>query len=96
VALVLESEAFHEDCLRAKIIVSPLYAPRSCAAAIVVDRAKLAQTGAVTLAFDGEAVKWRTARAPGEDRPWSPAPKPRAAAAPLVVQEEPLDEPLPE
>ncbi len=78
VALVLESEAFHQDCARAKIVVSPLYAPRSCAAPIVLDRAKLAETGAVTLAFDGERIDWRAARAPGEDRPWSKAPKLRA------------------
>ena len=31
VALVLEAEAFHEDCARAKIVISPLYAPRACA-----------------------------------------------------------------
>jgi competence protein ComEC len=78
VALVLEAEAFHEDCSRARIVISPLYAPRSCKAPIVLDRAKLAETGAVTLRFDGEAVTWRTARAPGEDRPWSRAPRRRA------------------
>jgi competence protein ComEC len=77
VALVLEAEAFHEDCARATIIISPLTAPRACAAPIVLDRAKLAETGAVTLRFDGNVVKWRTARAPGENRPWSRTPPPR-------------------
>jgi competence protein ComEC len=77
VALVLEAEAFHEDCARAKIVISSLFAPRACAAPIVLDRAKLSETGAVTLRFDGDAVIWRTARAPGEDRPWSRAPKRR-------------------
>ena len=92
-ALVLESEAFHEDCARAKIIVSPLYAPRSCAAPIVLDRARLAETGAVTLAFAGDAVKWRTARAPGEDRPWSRAP--RLRAAPVRAGETPKSDRVP-
>ncbi|WP_104508176.1 ComEC/Rec2 family competence protein, partial [Rhodoblastus sphagnicola] len=92
VALVLETEAFHEDCARAKIIISPLYAPRSCAAPIVLDRAKLAQTGAVTLRFEGESVRWRKARAPGEDRPWSRAPKPRGGAAPKQGQDESADD----
>ena len=77
VALVLEAEAFHEDCARAKIVISPLYAPESCAAPDLLDRARLAQTGAVTLRFDGETIRWRTARAAGEDRPWSHPPKPR-------------------
>jgi competence protein ComEC len=47
-----------------------------CAANIVIDREKLKQTGALTLAFakDG-AVQMRAARAADEDRPWSPAPK---------------------
>jgi competence protein ComEC len=42
----------------------------------VIDREKLKQTGAVTLSFkkDGR-VEMRAARAPDEDRPWSPAPK---------------------
>jgi len=79
VALVLEAEAFHEDCARAKIVISPLHAPGWCAAPLVIDRGKLAETGAVALRFDGESVIWRTARAPGEDRPWSRAPAPRRA-----------------
>ena len=58
-------------------MISPLYAPRACAAPIVLDRAKLGETGAVTLRFDGDAIIWRTARAPGEDRPWSRAPQRR-------------------
>ncbi len=71
------------------IFVTPRFAPLGCAANIVIDRAKLKQTGAVTLSFtkDG-AAQMRAARAADEDRPWSPAPKrgwgrgvPLAAAA---------------
>jgi competence protein ComEC len=84
VALVLDTPAFAEDCTRADIIVTPRFAPLGCAAAIVIDREKLKQTGALTLAFakDG-VVQMRAARAADEDRPWSPAPK-RGRAPPLV------------
>jgi competence protein ComEC len=42
----------------------------------VIDREKLKETGAVTLAFGNDgAVEMQAARAPDEDRPWSPAPK---------------------
>ena len=76
VALVLDVAAFAEDCTRADIIVTPRFAPLGCAAAIVIDREKLKQTGALNLAFaeDG-VVQMRAARAADEDRPWSPAPK---------------------
>ncbi|MDQ6703315.1 MAG: ComEC family competence protein [Pseudomonadota bacterium] len=76
VALVLDTPAFAEDCTRADIIVTPRFAPLGCAAKIVIDRDKLKQTGALTLAFakDG-VVHMRAARAADEDRPWSPAPK---------------------
>jgi competence protein ComEC len=69
VALVLEESAFHEDCSRAEIVISPLYAPRSCAPKILLDRGRLAESGAVTFALGPKGMEWRTARAPGEDRP---------------------------
>jgi competence protein ComEC len=77
VALVLERSGFIEDCTRAAIIVTPLFAPQGCAAPLVVDRTKLAETGAITLKFEGEAIHLRSARTAGEDRPWSRAPKAR-------------------
>ena len=79
-ALVLDYSAFHEDCARAQIVISPLFAPRSCTPKILLDRARLEQTGAVTLALSDRGVEWRTARAPGEDRPWSRAPRNRITA----------------
>jgi competence protein ComEC len=79
-ALVLDPSAFHEDCARAQVVISPLYAPRSCTPDILLDRGKLAETGAATLAFGPQGVTWNMARAPGEDRPWSRAPRPRATA----------------
>jgi competence protein ComEC len=100
-ALVLEESAFHEDCARAEIVISPLYAPRSCAPKILLDRARLAETGAVTLAFGPTGMIWRTARAPGEERPWSRSPGRRYAApsvqaantsAPSVKNDEPPED----
>ena len=77
VSLVLDPSAFPEDCLRAAIVVTPLFAPRGCAAPIVIDRDSLRTTGAVALKANADGFSMETARAPGEDRPWSPAPKPR-------------------
>jgi competence protein ComEC len=76
VSLVFDPAAFAEDCTRADVIVTSRFAPVGCAAKIVIDREKLKETGAVTISFkkDGR-VAMRTARAPDEDRPWSPAPK---------------------
>lgn len=87
VALVLERPAFAEDCERADIVVTPLFAPYGCAAKLVIDRAGLKQTGALTLSFGTSGVEMRAARAVDEDRPWSPAPKRRWSRAP---QDEPI------
>jgi competence protein ComEC len=78
---VTDRKALIEDCARAAIVIAPFYAPAGCGASILLDRRKLAETGAVTLRFGPEAVEWRTARGPGEDRPWSRAPRRRTASA---------------
>lgn len=79
VVVDLDPAAFAEDCLRATVLVTPLFAPTGCAAPLVIDRDSLRRTGAVTLkaaknAKDGFTI--RTVRGSDEDRPWSPAPKP--------------------
>ncbi|MGH6935997.1 MAG: ComEC/Rec2 family competence protein, partial [Methylocella sp.] len=93
VALVLDTQAFAEDCARADIIVTPRFAPLGCAASIVIDREKLKQTGALTLAFANDGVvQMRAARAADEDRPWSPAPKRRwGRALPLAAAKDGQD-----
>ena len=75
VALVLDQSAFPEDCLRAAMIVTPLFAPTGCTADVVIDRESLRKTGAVSLKLrsDGRLIS-RTARMVDEDRPWSPKP----------------------
>ena len=75
IALIFDRAAFAEDCTRADIIVTPLFAPMGCAAGTVIDRDKLKQTGALTLSFAKDGVQLRGVRAADEDRPWSPAPK---------------------
>jgi competence protein ComEC len=79
VALVNRRGAFLEDCARAAIVITPLRAPEGCSAPVVIDRRKLAETGAVTLRLKGDGVEWTTARGVDEDRPWSPAPPARRA-----------------
>ena len=95
-ALVSDFSALVEDCERAKILVTSLYAPWGCEAPLVIDRRKLEETGAITLRFEGGRTIMQTARAAGEDRPWSPAPKrrpSRAAAEALGNGGEPAEAP---
>ena len=88
VALITERGAFLEDCARATIVVTPLYAPAGCAAPIMIDRRKLTETGAVALRFKGDGVEWTAARAIDEDRPWSPAPLERRKPAFVALSDE--------
>lgn len=76
-ALVLNQGAFAEDCMRAAVIVTPLFAPPGCAAELVIDRDSLATTGSVTLTEQGQHWRITSARGVDEDRPWSRAPKRR-------------------
>ncbi|RFB80203.1 ComEC/Rec2 family competence protein [Methylovirgula sp. 4M-Z18] len=75
-SLVLQAQAFYEDCTRANIIVSPLIAPDYCKAQHIFDREKLLQTGAVALRWSNGQLMMQAARAPLENRPWSPLPTP--------------------
>lgn len=88
VALVEDRSALVEDCGRAAIVITPRAAPEGCGAPIVIDRRKLAETGAVTLRFKGDRVEWNMARAPDEDRPWSRAPNKRKTPAQSFVKDD--------
>jgi competence protein ComEC len=72
VALSLSLEAFAEDCGRAAVIASPRDLPPGCAA-LVFDRSRWSQSGAVELYIDDEGFAIMPTRPPGYDRPWSPA-----------------------
>ena len=82
ISVAQSRNAFIEDCPRVAIIITPLHAPSGCAAPLVIDRDKLAETGAITLRFQDTGIVWTTARQSGEDRPWSPWPAERRNAAP--------------
>ena len=89
IALVLDASAFPEDCLRASVIVTPLFAPTGCAAPVVIDRESQRTTGAVTLRRMGDALVASSVRARDENRPWSPAPKPHWVYKPGDGRDEP-------
>jgi competence protein ComEC len=72
--MIFDSAAFAEDCTRADIIVTSRFAPIGCATKIVIDRERFKQTLTLSFKKDGR-VEMRAARAPDENRPWSPAPK---------------------
>ncbi len=91
VALVEKRAALIEDCARAAIMVTPLFAPAGCGAAIVIDRRKLEETGAMTMRFKPQGVEWTAARSRGEDRPWSRPPPPRKTVASPAEAEKPDD-----
>ena len=75
-SLVIDRLAFDEDCARAEIVVSALSAPAGCKAKFVFDERALARLGAVGLQWSDETGFTLTSdRSPGEDRPWSPAPR---------------------
>ena len=75
-SLVLKSEAFREDCLLARIVVSSLRAPEGCDdGTIVIDRARLKRYGAHALyRIDGDnsaTPQFRIETAyPEIPRPW--------------------------
>jgi competence protein ComEC len=74
-SIVLDRQAFEEDCARAEVVVSALTAPHNCKAKFVFDEEVLARLGAVGLTLNedgGFAVA--SDRSPLENRPWSPAP----------------------
>lgn len=91
VALVEKRAALIEDCAKAAVVVTPLFAPSGCGAAIVIDRRKLEETGAITLRFKPHGVEWTAARSRGEDRPWSRPPPTHKTMAPPAEAEKPDD-----
>ena len=74
-SIVLDRNAFDEDCARAEVIVSALTAPARCGAKFVLDEKALARLGAVGLTWDDEKGFVLTSdRMAEQSRPWSPAP----------------------
>jgi competence protein ComEC len=86
VALLRTRDALVEDCARAALVIAPFPVPVGCAAATIIDRRRLDGTGAVTLKIVDDRFEMRAARAIGEHRPWSRAP--RAIGRPRSVTSE--------
>jgi competence protein ComEC len=88
VALVLQPEAFEEDCMRARLVVTPLTAPPFCArTALVVDRGSLSASASLALRLEGGRFIVSETRPPGAWKPWfgrpptSPPPQTNAEAS---------------
>ncbi|MEA2832932.1 MAG: competence protein ComEC [Methylobacteriaceae bacterium] len=75
VALLRTREALVEDCARAALVIAPFPIPSGCGATTIIDRRRLGVSGAVTLKIAGDHFETRAARAIGENRPWSRAPR---------------------
>jgi competence protein ComEC len=96
VAFVQEFAAFEEDCRRAAIIISKLEAPRSCAAALVIDRASLNERGAIAVRLGPEVADMRSVKKGKEARAWHSV-KAKSADEAATAQESPRPaRPVPE
>ena len=82
VAHVIDASAFVEDCRRAAILITPLPAPRNCAASLVIDGSRLARSGAQAVSLPRKAAAGSAAALiatawPARQRPWhQPLPPP--------------------
>jgi competence protein ComEC len=72
VALVLQPDAFTDDCEKAAVIVTRRQAPKDCRA-LVIDRDRLQKTGAISLQRTSNGFAIDAIRPHGVDRPWSRA-----------------------
>jgi competence protein ComEC len=70
VSLVLNAEAFEEDCARAAVVLSRREAPPFCQAT-VIDRTMWRKTGAIAMYRSGSGFDVVAARPPMQDRPWA-------------------------
>ncbi|MDJ1156784.1 ComEC/Rec2 family competence protein [Chelatococcus sp. SYSU_G07232] len=69
-AVIRDKRAFAEDCRRAAIVISSLKAPETCKAELVLDRSRLAATGAVHLVSEDGRFRLVRARQENGERPW--------------------------
>ncbi len=72
IVLARRADALNSACTFARIIVTPLRAPRSCGAALIFDKERLGKTGAVSLYRDDSMGTWQVKTALGGARPWHP------------------------
>ena len=79
VSMVLDVEAFAEDCARAAVVVIAREAPSTSCAAILIDREVWRARGAIALRWTGERFEQTVARPADQERPWT-----RMTAAPAA------------
>jgi competence protein ComEC len=93
VSLVLEPEAFEDDCRRAKVLITPLQTPDFCRkTAFVIDRSNLMQSASIMLHRSGDQYRITPARPQNQWKPWYGRPQTAAvvpAAVPSPVSNEP-------
>jgi competence protein ComEC len=77
VSMVLEIEAFAEDCARAAVVVSAREAPPSACAATLIDREVWRARGAIALRWTGNRFEQTVTHPADHERPWT-----RVAASP--------------
>jgi competence protein ComEC len=84
VTLALSPEAFEDDCRLAALIVSYRKPPPDCGA-LVIDRNRRMQTGALALRRVDSRWEMVPARPHGLERPWAPAAAARSPGAPELA-----------
>ena len=72
-SMVLDVEAFAEDCGRAAVVVSARQAPSLPCAAALIDRDVWRTHGAVALRWSGQHFERSVTLPPGYERPWTRA-----------------------
>jgi competence protein ComEC len=71
VSMVLDIEAFAEDCVRAVVVVSPRKAPSSACAATLIDREVWRTRGAIALRWTDNRFEQTVTRPGDRERPWT-------------------------
>jgi competence protein ComEC len=71
VSMVLEIEAFAEDCARAAVVVNPRAAPSSACAATLIEREVWRARGAIALRWTGNRFEQTVTRPADHERPWT-------------------------
>jgi competence protein ComEC len=69
--MVLDIEAFAEDCVRAVVVVSPRKAPSSACAATLIDREVWRTRGAIALRWTDNRFEQTVTRPGDRERPWT-------------------------
>ena len=75
IVIVQDGSALVEDCAKAAVLIARFSISTGCGAPLIVDRAMLETSGAIALRLENGELVRSDARAAGEDRPWSRAPR---------------------